>query len=392
MKRLKKVILLIASAREYDRGVLRGIVEYAQIHGPWIFYEDPPSYLKPPGAAQRLEHMRNWKADGIIAPQTCAAELTALRLPSVLLCGVSHLPCSVYQVRSNDESIGRMAAEYFQGLGVKHLAYCGLSNMEWSAIRGEAFRRCAAKAGLPTQLYGPVAGGAGDSWFTEQARLETWLTRLPKPAGLLACNDDRARMVSDICRARGLRVPDDIAILGVDNDQHVCNRATPALSSVSLATERAGYDAAALLDQLISGRRPKTRVIIAQPIRVVERQSTDLIASDDANVVKAVRFIRENSNRVIQVRDVATTAGLSRRVLQNRFQKALGRTVLDEIHQSRVRYISHMLADTDLAISTIAATIGYEADAHLARFFSRRTGISPLKYRQLHRKGAMTLT
>lgn len=392
MKRLKKVILLIPSAREYDRGVLRGIVEYAQIHGPWIFYEEPPSYLKPPGAAERLEHMRHWKADGIIALQTRAAELAALHLTSVMLCGVSHPPDRVHQVSPDNEAIGRMAAEYFQGLGLKHLAYCGLSGMEWSAIRGEAFRMRATDAGLPTQLYRPAAGGSGDSWFTEQTRLGTWLTRLPKPVGLLACNDDRARMVSDICRARGLRVPDDIAILGVDNDQHVCNRATPALSSVSLATERAGYDAAALLDQLISGRHPKTRVIIAKPIGVVERQSTDLVACEDANVVKAVRFIRENSSRVIQVRDVATTAGLSRRVLQNRFQKALGRTVLDEIHQSRVRHISHMLAGTDLAISTIAASIGYGADAHLARFFSRRTGISPLKYRQLHRKGAMTLT
>ena len=388
MKRLKKVILLIASAREYDRGVLRGIVEYAQIHGPWIFYEEPPSYLKPPGAAQRLEHMRNWKADGIIAPQTRAAELAALHLPSVLLCGVSHPSDRVHQVRSGNDAIGRMAAEYFQGLGVKHLAYCGLSGMEWSAIRGEAFRRCATEAGLPTELYGPAAGGSGDSWFTEQARLGIWLTRLPKPAGLLACNDDRARMVSDICRARGLRVPDDIAILGVDNDPHVCTRATPALSSVSLATERAGYDAAALLGQLIAGRRPKNRVIIAQPVRVVERQSTDLVASDDANVVKAVRFIRENVNQVIRVRDVAKTAGLSRRVLQNRFLKVMGRTVLDAIHQSRIENLKRLLMETDLTISAIAAATGYDSDSHLSRFFTRRIKATPSAYRRRQRAAA----
>jgi LacI family transcriptional regulator len=202
----------------------------------------------------------------------------------------------------------------------------------------------------------------------------------------MACNDDRARMVAEICRLRNIRVPDDVCIIGVDNDEHVCNRAHPPVSSVALATERAGYEAAALLDNIISGRRVDNKVILARPLQVISRQSTDLIAINDANLVKALRYIRENSNRIIQVRDVVAVAGLSRRILQDRFRDTLGRTLLDEIHQSRINCISRMLADTDLAMSAIASAIGYESDTHLARFFSRRTGTTPSEYRRLHRK------
>lgn len=382
MKTLKKVILLIPSAREYDRSLLRGIANYAQIHGPWSFYEEPPSYLKPPAPRQRLEHMRAWKADGLIAPQTRQAEIEALRLPTITLCGVFHPPPTVYQVRSGNEAIGTIAADYLRGLGLKQLAYCGLGGMEWSAIRGEALRRQAALDGIPTFMYAQAELRSGESWFTEEVPLGDWLESLPKPIGLLACNDDRARMVAGICRARGLRVPDDIALLGVDNDEHVCTRATPALSSVSLATERAGYEAAALLAQLIAGKHPRSRVIVTQPVGVVARPSTDLIASDDVNVVKAVRFIRENANHPIQVHDVAKAAGLSRRVLQNRFLEVTGRTVLDAIHQSRIVHLKRLLAETNLPVSAIATATGYDHDAHLARFFARKTGLTPSAYRR----------
>ena len=236
-------------------------------------------------------------------------------------------------------------------------------------------------------LYAPPSSRASESWFTESACLGAWLEQLPKPIGLMACNDDRARMVADVCRTRAIRVPDDIAILGVDNDEHVCLRTTPALSSLALATERAGYDAAALLDRLLSGKKVDSRVIVTRPVGVVPRQSTDLIASNDPNVVKAVRFIREQSKRVVQVPDVAAAAGLSRRVLQERFKRSMGNTVLEAIHASRIQNLRFLLAETTMPVAAIAAACGYETDTHLARFFTRHTGMTPSAYRRLHHKG-----
>ncbi len=386
MKQMRKVILLIPSGREYERGVLRGIIEYAHIHGPWIFYEEPPPYLSESQFKQRLAHMRAWKADGVIAHQSRAEEVKDLKLPTVIMCSTTHLSSKTCQLRNDNEAIGRMAADHFLSLGFKHLAYCGLHGMEWSSLRAKAFAQRAAKAGVKTNLYKPFTPRPGESWYIEEKYLGDWLAALPKPIGLMACNDDRARMVAEICRLRDIRVPDDVCIIGVDNDEHVCNRAHPPLSSVALATERAGYEAAALLDNIISGRRVDNKVILARPLQVIARQSTDLIAINDTNLVKALRYIRENSNRIIQVRDVVAVAGLSRRILQDRFRDTLGRTLLDEIHQSRINCISRMLADTDLSMSAIASAIGYESDTHLARFFSRRTGMTPSEYRRLHRK------
>ena len=386
MKQLRKVVSLIPSGREYERGVLRGIIEYAHIHGPWIFYEEPPPYLSESQFKQRLAHMHAWKADGIIAHQSRAEEVKDLKLPTVIMCSTTHLSSKTCQLRNDNEGIGHMAADHFLSLGFKHLAYCGLHGMEWSSLRAKAFAQRAAKAGVKTSLYKPFTPRPGESWYIEEKYLGDWLSELPKPIGLMACNDDRARMVAEICRLRNIRVPDDVCIIGVDNDEHVCNRAHPPVSSVALATERAGYEAAALLDNIISGRRVGNKVILARPIQVISWQSTDLIAINDTNLVKALRYIRENSNRIIQVRDVVAVAGLSRRILQDRFRDTLGRTLLDEIHQSRINCISRMLADTDLSMSAIASAIGYESDTHLARFFARRTGITPSEYRRLHRK------
>jgi len=386
MKHPPKVILLIPSAREYDRGVLRGVVEYAHIHGPWTFYEEPPPYLQAVSSQHRLARMQEWQADGLIALQNRMAEVRALRLPTVIVVGTRRLRKNQLQLVSDNKSIGRMAAEYLLGLGLRHFAYCGLAGMEWSENRRSAFCARIGEAGRTVQAYSAPRLGPGESWYMEEMQLGNWLEALPRPVGLLACNDDRARMIAEICRMRHIQVPDDVAILGVDNDEHVCLRATPPLSSVALATERGGYQVAGLLDRLMSGGKIATRQVLVHPTHVVTRQSTDLIAINDPNLVRGLRFIRQNSNRIIHMRDVAQAAGLSRRVLQDRFRLAMGRTVLEEINHTRTEHICRLLTETNLPVSEIASAIGYDEDAHISRFFSRQTGMTPLQYRRKNRK------
>jgi LacI family transcriptional regulator len=391
---VRKVIVMIASNRELNRAFWRGILAYSQQHGPWVFYEEPPLFLNPFGHKPRLERMKAWGADGLIASQSRIEKVAAWGLPSVVRCNIHSLPADQHQVRADDEAIGIMAADHLLGLGFKSLAYCGLAGLEWATLRGETFRRRAAKAGVRTDVYNPGDSRRGRSRsepatrarFSEERQLGDWLAALPKPIGLLACNDERARVLAEICRVRAIQVPDEIAILGIHNDEHVCNRATPPLSSVALNTEQSGYEAAAMLDALMSGRPVRRRIILIRPVGIVSRQSTDLIAVNDVNLIKALRFIRDGSNRLIQVRDVAAVAGLSRRMLQDRFRRSLGRTVLEEIHRSRVDYISRLLAETDLTVSAIASALGYEMDAHLARFFARKAGHSPSSYRRIHGK------
>jgi LacI family transcriptional regulator len=179
-------------------------------------------------------------------------------------------------------------------------------------------------------------------------------------------------------------VPDDVAILGVDNDEQVCRSASPPLSSIALATERGGYEGAAMLAGIMAGQAPQSRIVVVHPTHVVQRQSTDILAIADPAMVRTLRFIRENSNRNLRVADLISTAGLSRRALQDRFLLELGRTPMEEIHRCRVDRIARLLVETNMTIGEIAAS-GFELDAHVARFFSRRAGMTPLAYRKKNR-------
>jgi len=382
MQQPPKVILLLPSAREFDRGLRRGIVEYAHAYGPWVFCEEPVPYLKQLTASQQLRHFRKWNANGVIALQDRLPEIKPLRLPTIAVIARRRIDRAHSQLVSDDDAIGQLGARTILDLGVRQAAYCGLPNLEFSEIRGLSFARSIIQAGYPVEVYPLPVRNTRISWQTEEQRLIRWLVDLPKPIGLMACNDDRARMIAEICQVRGIRVPDEIAILGVDNDEQVCKSATPPLSSIELAVERAGYETAKTLARMMSGNGSSTQYISVDPVCAVRRQSTDILAIEDRAMVQAVRFIREHSNRSIQVRDLAAVAGLSRRALQDRFRQSFGRTPIQEIHRCRIERLQRMLIETNMTVGQIAEANGFEVGAHVARFFMRQTGMTPLAYRK----------
>jgi len=176
-----------------------------------------------------------------------------------------------------------------------------------------------------------------------------------------------------------------VAILGVDNDEHVCNSSNPPISSIALATGAAGFEAAALLARMMTERHVEPTGIVVKPTQVVSRQSTDILAIDDAAMVRALRHIRDHSGRAVGVREVSAVAGVSRRILQDRFKQYLRRTPMQEIHRCRAERIARLLIDTNMTVSEIAAATGFEIDAHFARFFSRQFGVTPMAYRNQNR-------
>jgi len=384
MKRKYKIILLLSSGREHDRGFSRGVVSYAKVHGPWIFFEETPAYISFDSEKQRIAYMKSWQADGMIALEDRSMEIKALKLPTVISGSARNLPANIPQTRTDNEALGIMAANHLMNLGHNRLAYFGLDQMEWSSERLKGLCQRAAGADIKVNVYRHPLSGSRKALLTDVKHLGDWLENLPKPVGLMACNDDQGQMIAEICCLRNIRVPEEISIIGVDNDEQVCSHSSPPLSSIGLATERAGYEAAELLDRMITGRQIANNIITVHPTQVVARQSTDILTLDDVNMVRALRFIKENSNRIIQAKDVVAVSGLSRTLLQRRFLKTIGRTILEAIHEARINFISQMLSETYLSVSAIASAIGYETDTHLARFFARRTGMPPVKYRRRH--------
>lgn len=389
---MPKVALLVETSLGYGRGLLRGVIRYARLHGPWAFY------IQPGDLRQLLPKMKEWGGTGIIArietPEVAKAVLAA-RLPTILLDLNSEQldpknPLSRFsELRPDSHKAGRLAAEHLVERGFRNFAFVGVwGDPPWSLQRGEGFNERLKESRFSCNQF-PMPRTARDRhWGREQTILAQWLQNLPKPLGVLACDDDRGRQVLEACQAGKLHVPEDVAVVGVDNDELLCELSDPTLSSVALDSEQAGYEAAALLDGLMTGRIQKSRRILVEPTRVVVRRSTDVHATEDRDLAKAVRFIQDNIVRPIGVEDVVEHVDCSRRALELRFRRILGQSVNREIQQIRVERARQLLAETDLSVTHVAEALGFGSANYMIRLFRHIVGISPHKYRTQLRRSA----
>jgi LacI family transcriptional regulator len=366
--------LLIESSNAYARGLLHGVVSYVREHEPWSFYlmehgrgDDPPPWLA------------HWNGDGIIArieSERIAKAVVHSKLPAVDVSAGRHIP-SIPWVETDDREIAQLAANHFLEQGFKHFAYCGDDRFNWSRWRGDHFNKSLKAAGHQCHNFVPPRRKSE----TQIAAIEDWLAHLPKPIGVFACYDVRGQQVLDACRNAELSVPDEIAVLGVDNDELLCELSSPHLSSVIPDTHRTGYEAAALLARMMKGERLTVVEVRIAPIGVHRRQSTDVLATDDPQVVHAVRFIRDHACEPINVADVLRAVPLSRKVLETRFKKLLNHTLHDEIIRVRVDRVKQLLVNTDLKLADIANRVGFEHPEYLSVAFKRETGFTPAAYR-----------
>ncbi len=382
MQNSPRIILLPEATRGFDRGLLSGIARYSALNGPWTFYRRPHGYLR---SQRRLDvkELRAWKPDGAVCPVAQLDELACLRVPLIAY-DVNEYSGRVPCILSEDYEAGRQAARHLLDLGHRQFAFCGYSGIRWSRERGRAFCDVLAEAGCVVQVYRPRSGRPA-AWAKEEPQVRGWLESLPKPIGVLCANDDRAASILDTCHTLGYAVPEDVSVIGVDDDQYVCELQNPPLSSVRMAAEHAGYEAAALLDRMIRGdERMSGQRITARAAGVTLRRSTSVLMVRKAEVRKALRFIRENAGRPLRVADVVKATGLSQRTLNDQFQAELGCSIVRQLTSARIACISRMLTETELRIHEIATAVGYEDDRHFSRYFKRATGLTPQAYRRRH--------
>jgi LacI family transcriptional regulator len=382
---LKRVALTIENSRAFGRELIRGIVRYSRLHGPWMFYRPDMFYVAQEGEPSRLDPLRQWGPQGIISrdPKNLE-ELEKWGVPLFVAIAMEPPSAKRNNVVTNDDAIGRMAAEHLLERGFRHFAYCGFDNIYWSYQRGGGFIARIAEAGFKTILYKQPKSRRNRLWFREKPILAEWLKGVPKPIGIMACNDDRGQHITEACAYAKIEVPYEVAVIGVDNDDQVCDISYPSLSSVALAVEKAGFRMSELLDKMMAGKKMEPQTVVVQPNRVVMRQSTNIVAVQDKLVSQALNFIHQNAQRLIQVEDVVKDLNVSRSNLHEKFMKTLGRTVYDEIKRVRIDLICQMLIETDLSISDIALSLGYDNTNHIARYFRLKMGMSPLEYRKLH--------
>jgi len=386
MLNIPKVILFLESSRQYGRDLINGIAEYSLINGPWTFYKEDDFYSTLKKGSGDLSWIKRWGANGIITRDFKGFDrLLEFKLPIIVVEAFqeTNKVGNVPKVVSNHDAIGGLACDYFIRHGFKNFAYCGFTDMPWSVSRGERFASALKSKGYQPEFFYSKSYRLL-VWDKEYPRLVRWLTSLPRPAAILCCNDDRGCDVIEACKTAGLRVPFDIAVLGIDDDPQVCNLTYPPLSSIMLSTKKAGFLTAQMLHELMRKEQVAENTIKVEPVGIDTRQSTDSLAIEDPQVAKAMEFISANSNPLIQVTDVLYHVGCSRRGLDEKFHKILGHSIFAEIRRIRIEMICNMLLKTNRSISEIALALGYNDADHIARFFKQEKHMTPFEYRKTY--------
>ncbi len=375
----RSVALLIETSNAYARGLLDGIIAYQREHDLWsIYLGEQDRGAIPPG------WLKNWNGDGIIArieTEAIASIVRRTRLPMVDV-SAARLIKSIPWVETDDREIARRGAQHLIDRGFETLAFFGEPNFNWSLWRQQEFEAFAKEAGCACHVFRSKSRrDDGYSISRERRRLASWIQKLPKPLGVMACYDFAGQQLLDICSELEIAVPEQVAVVGVDNDVRLCRLCTPPLSSVIPDTHRAGYVAAKLLDRMMHGEKISEEAILVPPAGVAERRSSDVYAIEDPEIVDALRFIREHACRGITVADVLKAVPLSRRKLEHRFQKLVHRSPHAEITRIRIDHACRLLRETNLSLAEITVRTGFSNPNYFSVAFKKRIGLTPRNYR-----------
>jgi LacI family transcriptional regulator len=379
---MRHVALLVGTSGAYGRGLLRGIARFNRERKGWSTYFQPQGLNEPPPP-----WLKDWRGDGILATirdRNMARLLTRLDLPVVNLRGA--LPDLPFPYVGLDQrQTAALAAGHLLERGLRSFAFCGRPRGIHRGFdaRADSFIQRIRSAGYECAEFQAAQGKAeGSAWEAQQRRLAKWIKSLPKPVGIMATNDELGLEVLDACRRCDAAVPDEVALVGVDNDEHLCELAIPPMSSVDVNAEQVGYTAAGLLEDLMSGEKPPAEPILLAPRGVVTRLSTDVVATQDPAVNQAVTYIREHACDRIDAADVLGHVRLSRASLEPRMKRVLGRTIHQEIHRVRVERAKDLLAHSTMPIKQVAHEAGFSGVQYLTRVFRHATGETPAHYRR----------
>jgi LacI family transcriptional regulator len=378
-----KIILLLETSRQLGREILRGATNWSQKYGP-ITLSVTAGHFE-----QSLPDLRKEKNFGVIARLSVPELIRSFKkyhFPLIVLEPVTqdllHIKeeFGFTEIRSDSETIAIMGADYLLDDGFQNFAFCGFPNRLWSQRRSNAFIKYMEQKGCRCSAY--PENEQELSWEHERPILKKWLQSLPKPIGLLACDDDRAHHILQLCEEENIRVPQDISVLGIGNDEILCELAMPPLSSIAIDLFNAGFEATRVLIDLINGKNEHPDYIMMKPCWVTSRRSTEFLAVKDTLVINALQFIRQNYLQQINVHDVVKYLGSSRRTLEVRFHAARNRTIADEIEHYRLERAKRLLLTSNDSVSSIAELSGFYNFRSMLRVFHLIEHCTPTEYRK----------
>jgi LacI family transcriptional regulator len=385
-ERPRQVALIVESQIAPRRRMLDGVARYMHEHEPWAVYLKPSSV-----EGSVYEWLDNWKGDGIIAAvrDDGIRAIAEIGMPVVDVVGVFR-DQRVPLVHTNDRTVGRAGAEHLLERGFRHFGFVEYEDelYYWSAERRAGFAEMVETHGFHCDVVvvpWPSGRAGPQTWEQHQRKLVDWIGCLPRPVGVMTSTDLLGQQLLEACQRAQVIVPEQVAVIGADNDEEICRIAYPPLSSVVINDHQRGYEAAAMLDRMMRGEPAPADVIYVEPAGTVARASTDIMAIDDQTIVRALRFIRSHACDGINVDDVVHHVPLSRSVLERRFRRHVGRSINNEIVRIRLNRAIELLCETPLELKVIAQKAGFVSQSYMSSVFRQRLGRTPGSYRHAGR-------
>lgn len=373
-------------SEEYAKEQLKGIVRYAKGKNSWVFCRMPPSYYGMYGLTGVLNWALKWKADAIIGKFNCGDNVGIFKKNGITAIAQDNeeLFSEIPNIKGADKLAGKIGAGYFIKKGFKNFAFYGFKNLVWSKERCLGFKQELADNKLENNFYEYQNDESQDIWHYESAPLIKWLYSLPKPTALMACDDNQGNHITEVCRLCGIKIPEELAVLGVDDDKAICMLSDPPLSSIYQAVEKGGYETAELIEKMITYPDAQYEDIVVYPTHIITRQSTDIYATEDKYISIVLKFIHQNINKKLNVGNISDLVPLSRRLLENRFKSVTGLPVYSYIFNLRIDKFAEKLLETTEPIADIAIEMGFSDYKNISRQFRAIKGCTPSEYRSIH--------
>lgn len=379
-----RLLFITDFTEQFAYRFLHGILEYSRTTEQWVICKMPPSYKRQLGMEGVVAWAKEWHADVVIGQFDPDDDVTLFRKNGIVALAQDYIAKfdTIPNITGDYALTGAMAAEYFLSKGFVNFGYFGYNGVCWSDERCESFRSRIEKSVGVGSFYMYDRQNIDNMWYYDQSILTEWLLSLPKPIAIMACDDNQGNILLQACELCGLHVPFDVALLGVDNDEILCNMSNPSMSTVNVDIEGGGADAAAMIDLMVKDPSYKGKDIVLKPLVVVERLSSSLFATNDKEILAALRFIHANIDAKIQVTDVLKNVPLSRRLLEQRFKKMTGTTIYNYISLRRIERFAQLLISSNDSVSDIAARMDEPDTKSISRRFKEIKGCTPSEFRK----------
>ncbi|WP_286156052.1 AraC family transcriptional regulator, partial [Parabacteroides goldsteinii] len=373
-----KILLLTDFSSGYSRSLLENVVRYAREVGPWAFYRMPLYFRELYGDEGVVEWAKKWEADAIIAQfsDIDLSVLNQLNIP-IIVQNYKERSSGISNLTGDYFGTGVIAANFFLHKGYKSFAYYGLTDTVWGRERGEGFKKIVSNKGYEVYEFNNRKRVPSEKWSFDVEQVSRWLLSLPKPIALFACDDYYALQITEVCKMYDISIPEEIAVLGVDNDKLLCNISDPQLSSIELDIENGGYEAGKLLHQFIEKKIIAPVDIIIKPVRIVPRASTERFAVSDRHIEQLLQYIDNNYQNPLSVDELTQIIPFSRRVLEKKFKRETGTSVYQYLLDLRIEKFADLLITTDLPLIEAATRSGFTDYKNISRIFTKAKEMTP---------------